>query len=66
MAYLFAGGGGLDELGILGFDRAVVGAAEELPDDAAEMVRDAAPNQLLKIGTQGQVRSGHSDRHAIS
>ena len=47
MTHLLTRGGGLDELGILGLDRAVVSAAQKLPDDATEMMRNAPTHQVL-------------------
>lgn len=49
--YLFTSRRRLQILGVFRLLRRAVGIAQKLPADAPEVVRDAAPNQVLQIET---------------
>lgn len=47
---LFTGGCGFDILGVLRLGRRVIGAAQQWPDDASEMMRDPFADEVLDVG----------------
>lgn len=55
---LFTGGCGFDILGVLRLGRGVVGAAQQWPDDAPEMMRDPFADKVFDVGVSLLVRIG--------
>lgn len=55
---LFTGGCGFDILGVLRLGRRVIGAAQQWPDDASEMMRDPFADEVLDVGVSLLVRIG--------